>query len=373
MAMRTRPYSSKAGGFTLVELLVVITIIGILMGLLLPAVQAAREAARRNQCSTQINNLAKATIQYEMQRKQYPGWIHSYGSFNGPGDPSDPESAMKTYAPHPKVGGWAIGLLPYLDGQPTYEVWTEDRYPIVVDDGGGPNYTTSSAPNLAIMQCPSSPNLEGDAGRNSYISNNGFGITLADPSNPTPWVASMKKANGVFNSKLDLGAGTTGPAVRTDDLKDGPGNTVLFSENLQASPWHFVAMSGIPGDPSASIASLGNLGNAANLSRYTQGFVWLAADPDQFNGASLPNPAFMINGAPAGEDKYRVVMTPGNAPTVARPSSAHTGGVNMGFADGSSRFVSQEIDYRVYQAIMTPRGKSSDVPFREYVLDSGVL
>jgi len=80
-----------------------------------------------------------------------------------------------------------------------------------------------------------------------------------------------------------------------------------------------------------------------------------------------------INGAFPGQDKFRVEMTSGNARLVARPSSAHVSGVNMAFADGSSRFVTEQIDYRVYQAIMTPRGKSSDVPFPEYVLEGDAL
>jgi hypothetical protein len=57
-----------------------------------------------------------------------------------------------------------------------------------------------------------------------------------------------------------------------------------------------------------------------------------------------------------------------DAPSLARPSSAHVDGVNAGFADGATRFVAQSVDYRVYQALMTPRGKSSDVPWKEFVL-----
>ena len=64
---------NQRSGFTLVELLVVITIIGILMGLLIPVVNAARETARRNQCNTQIKNLALAAIQHENTKGELPG------------------------------------------------------------------------------------------------------------------------------------------------------------------------------------------------------------------------------------------------------------------------------------------------------------
>jgi prepilin-type N-terminal cleavage/methylation domain-containing protein/prepilin-type processing-associated H-X9-DG protein len=350
---------SRHSGFTLVELLVVITIIGILMGLLIPAVQAARETARRNQCSTQINNLAKATLQEEMNKKQYPGWITSYGTFAGATDPSDPEPTG-TYNSHPKVGGWAIGLLPYLDAQPTYEIWTQDKYPVLVD-AGGIRYTTNSAPNLAIMQCPSSPTMEGDRGRNSYISNNGLNHTDV-PTTITPEM-TMSRANGIFNAKF---GSITGPAVRADDVKDGLGTTVLFSENLQAQPWHHLAA----GSESQAIAALSSP-NLSLISRFPQGFVWHYRDEGSY--APNPEPVHKINGLLGGTDLFGIQMNSTNAPDVARPSSAHVGGVNMGFADGASRFVLQSIDYRVYQAIMTPRGKSSNVPFTEYVLQGEAL
>jgi hypothetical protein len=58
-----------------------------------------------------------------------------------------------------------------------------------------------------------------------------------------------------------------------------------------------------------------------------------------------------------------------NLTDLARPSSAHTDGVNTGMADGGTRFILDSIDYRVYQALLTPRGKSSDVPWPEFILD----
>jgi prepilin-type N-terminal cleavage/methylation domain-containing protein/prepilin-type processing-associated H-X9-DG protein len=397
MAKANHVGKGARGGFTLVELLVVITIIGILMGLLIPAVNAARETARRNQCSTQINNLAKAAIQYEMAKKQFPGWVNDFGFFaagTGAFDPSDPELTGATYAAHKKLGSWVVSLLPSLDAQPTYEVWTQDKYPVIVTTGSQ-RFTTNAAPSLAIMQCPSSTTLEGEFARNSYIANNGMwnyttGSTPAqvqrDTAN-TPTIAtantvavtdtmSMAKDNGVFNNKY---AGTTGaavgPAVRLDDFKDGQGNTVLFSENLQAVPWSQLH----PVESSATNALLPATGNTEvgfpTLSRLTQGFVWHYEDPNQYNGAPVVSTtqARLINSAHNGEDKFITRMEGGNAASVARPSSAHNDGVNMGFADGASKFIADSIDYRVYQALMTPRGKSSLVPFREYVLQGEAL
>ncbi len=367
-ASRRKP--SQVSGFTLVELLVVITIIGILMGLLIPAVQAAREAARRNQCSTQINNLAKATIQEEMAKKQYPGWITNYGSFAGGPDITNPDSNANVAA-HPKIGTWAVALLPYLDAQPTYEIWTQDKYAVI----GANGYTSSGAPNLAILQCPSSPTLESERGRNSYVSNNGMShITVDRPADMPPasevaafFVATMSRSNGIFNNKLD--GTSTGPAVRADDVKDGLGNTVLFAENLQAQPWHHLS----PGAESVTIGLLSSPGSLAGSSRFTQGFVWHYRDDNTAWAPQPPSAVHKINGPLGTQDLYSIQMTTENAADLARPSSAHNGGVNMGFADGGSRFVVQTIDYRVYQALMTPRGKSSNVPFKEYVLEGDAL
>lgn len=389
-------------GFTLVELLVVITIIGILMGLLIPAVQAARETARRNQCSSQINNFAKAALQYEMSHKGYPGWLNDYGKFIGTGaaDPSDPEGT-NTANNHKKIGGWVISLLPTLDAQPTYEIWTQDKYPVVVNNGSQNIFTVNSAPNLAIMQCPSSPTMDSAQGRNSYVANSGMyrltdaigpsaGAVQRPTANtmactPTPaetidFKRGMKKENGVFNNQYakNSTSAAVGPLMRADDFKDGAGNTVLFSENLQAVPWHQV----LP-DTASSILALATVtGTAPNIeaaypphSQLSQGFVWhyrdakgkafncAAAVDDNSPGFTIPQ----INEGLNNEDIYITKMLANNAHLLARPSSAHVDGVNMGFADGASRFITQSVDYRFYQALMTPRGKSSDVPFREFI------
>ncbi|MGC6548658.1 MAG: DUF1559 domain-containing protein, partial [Rubripirellula sp.] len=75
-------------------------------------------------------------------------------------------------------------------------------------------------------------------------------------------------------------------------------------------------------------------------------------------------------GLDISEDIFVLTMSDNiwDAPSLARPSSAHVEGVNCAFADGQTRFVTTNVDYRVYQALLTPRGKSSDVPWKEFVL-----
>jgi prepilin-type N-terminal cleavage/methylation domain-containing protein len=250
-------------GFTLVELLVVISIIGILMGLLIPAVNAARETARRGQCGTQLKNFGLAAVQYENSKGVLPPWVDNFGYFAGGTDPSDLGNYMGTVPAHIKVGGWGVSLLPWLDAQPTYEHWTQDRYPVLNDGSGdlessgglsGDKFHELAAPNLAIFQCPSNPVSEGSHGKNSYVTNNGMshiyttsGHSAASPGTQVISIlGSQSKSNGCFTARY-RGVNTSStppsllpvaPAPRLDDLKDGQSFTMLVSENVQAAPWH---------------------------------------------------------------------------------------------------------------------------------------
>jgi len=333
-------------GFTLVELLVVITIIGILMGLLIPAINAARESARRAQCGTQIKNLALAATQHENTKGRLPGYIEEYSVYSGTTDPTGEATPVDgSSTAIPKVGTWAVALLPWLDAQPTSEFWTEDRYPLVVDGDGvgtGSSFHPYSAPSLKIMQCPSNPLSGSPVATNSYVAN--CGMYTTDSSQ------YVNKANGAFVPKY----GTVGPDVRLDDFKDGQGNTMLFSENLVAGGWHQAGIATNADAPSE------------NQTRYAVGMVWHPED-------STTAAAYGINEA-AGADLYSVSsMTASNMTELARPSSAHVDGVNAGMADGATRYLVDSIDYQVYVALMTLRGKSSGATYPEYVLDEAAL
>ena len=96
--------------------------------------------------------------------------------------------------------------------------------------------------------------------------------------------------------------------------------------------------------------------------KYYHGFVWFQRDPERFNYAAEPAPEMLIN-----SDRFTSTTVDEDI-RYARPSSAHIDGVVMGFADGQVRFVNDSIDYRVYQALLTLRGKSSNVPWPEFIL-----
>ena len=129
-------------GFTLVELLVVITIIGVLIALLLPAVQSAREAARQTQCQNNLKQLALAIDQHVTATGRYPsnGWGHTYiGDADRGSDDKQP-------------GGWIYNVLPYLEQQGLRDV------------GQGLDPTAKSQAMLAVVQTPLSIVRMPDAG-----------------------------------------------------------------------------------------------------------------------------------------------------------------------------------------------------------------
>lgn len=354
--MRRMHAFKPRAAFTLVELLVVIAIIGILIGLLLPAVQAARESARRVSCSNNIRQLTLGALQFENNFERYPGYHEAFGK-NG-----------QTY----KVGTWAVSLLPYLEEQPLYEIWAD---PTTTDQNRWEPGLERYAPNIPVFMCPSDIQNSVSAGIpekhaiNSYVANCGYwpgtvghACNSRSPGTPTreASVESQRAANGVFSSQLPLRrvkasfqvvhvidtpqdtwivASPFEGKIMHSSISDGTSHTLAFSENLQAGPWNHVEFDD-------------QCGEIFDAARYVHGMVW------HKNAAS---PAYKINGG-----KYETIPTLG--PVAGRPSSQHGGFVNASFLDGSIRTLNETIDYHVYQALMTPHGKISDVPNKDYVL-----
>jgi hypothetical protein len=368
---------------TLVELAIMLLCIIILMALLIPAISEPNTPARRNLCSTQLRNLSLAAIQHENSRQHLASWVIDFGTFGAEGklvDPSDDDADQRTLTKHRKIGTWAVALLPWLDAQPTYEHWTDDRYPVVGGGSGdnplstgvsGEGFSTFAATNFSLMQCPSDNKPLTSHGRNSYISNTGLAILpTLDPMKAisvvnakgeqlsVTFVDSLKPQFGVFNNQLAArltgdhdGTHLTpiGPKISLDDFKDGQGNTVLFTESLHALPWHRAGFTDredliYTDDPSEVFFP--------KHSRFTNGMVW---HPVDWENGGQSQPIHRINGPVPGGTA--VVVTAANAADLARPSSNHADGVNVGMADGGTRYITDSIDMKVWNALLTPQGR----------------
>jgi len=304
-------------GFTLIELLVVIAIIAVLISLLLPAVQQAREAARRAQCKNNLKQLALALHNYESTHRVFPPGRIGF----------------------PLVWSAQAQLLPYVEQAGLTNVLDFDIPPLTF----GGSYPQSAGnelfakTRLALLLCPS----DSDA-----VPNSGFAGGISYPGNVgsgTVNNGSINGSDGVFFSKS---------AVRFGDLADGTTNTVAFAESLlgdgvdQAPPNadYRRRVVELPGATPTTFAAC----QPAGAPKWSgqRGAKWINghfADA-LYNHFLTPNAAL--------PDCHNASHN--FALTAAR--SNHTGGVQASMCDGSVRFVSDAVDLSVWRAAGTRAG-----------------
>jgi prepilin-type N-terminal cleavage/methylation domain-containing protein len=312
-------------GFTLVELLVVIAIIGILVALLLPAVQAAREAARRTQCANNLKQLGIAAHSYHDAFKHLPPGIGYYPTTNG---------TFGTYffylLPHIEQGNLydrSLGSVPFpLPGGPA-----------VVHYPGNNNVYGQPVPTFL---CPSDPSVE--PGGVVMIDSDLFGATCYAP-------------NALVSAKNDLKVSppTTNPQGRAripNDFADGTSHTILHAEKYARCS-------------NTNMAPAFQDGGTAWAYATTPIFPWQPAPmqpPGKAFGPGFAIPAFVARGAPNAigpASIFQVQPSPflGNCdPT--RASTSHPGGIMVGMADQSVRSLAPEMSGDVWWAIVTPAG-----------------
>jgi prepilin-type N-terminal cleavage/methylation domain-containing protein len=214
--------SHVRAGFTLVELLVVIAIIGILVALLLPAVQAAREAARRSQCSNNIKQLGLALHNYHDTYKTFP----PSGILAGDSRPIT--SATPSTRPYHYT--WLFMILPFMEQQPLWDS-TDKLRPIYVGSNGQPQAVCST--QLPTLKCPSAYTLDISADtRNlaytNYAAAEGYHWWTTAVINGQTWT------NGIYqgqNRTLDMqGIFTITRNTNMSAVIDGTANTIMIGE-----------------------------------------------------------------------------------------------------------------------------------------------
>ncbi|MGL4944215.1 MAG: DUF1559 domain-containing protein [Thermoguttaceae bacterium] len=347
-------------GFTLVELLVVIAIIGVLVALLLPAVQAAREAARRMQCSNKLKQLGLAMHNYHDQNKAFPG-----------------------------MGGWRDGARDYAALSPFVFVlpFMEEtaRYDKIATDLPGFKWQHPSYSDFAALACPSNSNNKGK-GPLSEHQTTSYGLCWGDSIDMVN-ENNLKPSRGIFGQRYIWNS--------TGAIEDGTSNTIMICEiPISPNQGSRLVKGGIallPDDgstdwPNRCLAAMtGGDGKnfptttpVHNVSTATSGtppapddqvgargwsFVWAEVPCSGFITTLPPNgPSCARNG-----QRFHGIMTAG---------SDHSGGVNALLADASVRFVSQTVNsgdpsiqrpntlkgkspYGVWGALGTRSGKES--------------
>ena len=294
-------------GFTLVELLVVIGIIAILIALLLPAVNAAREAARKITCSSHLRQIGIALNGYHTARSRFPAFL-----VNRTGNPS-------RIADDDKGANWLVSLLPYVEEEPLFDQWDQDA---------PANQNPGRSAEIALFKCPSDPHNSGNhctyAGGGWARGNYGMNVS------PCSFGTSGRGKLG--------GIGGANYSVRIRHIKDGASKTVAVDElraglnendirGCWAMPGLSVGTAAFFGDAHAPNASGGNSDDMENCK-----VAGLAGDGSQRMGC--------FDSDNTGQMAAR---------------SSHPGGVHVLMVDGSARFVGDDIDSKASRTSCGPR------------------
>jgi prepilin-type N-terminal cleavage/methylation domain-containing protein/prepilin-type processing-associated H-X9-DG protein len=318
------PPESRRAGFTLIELLVVIAIIGVLIALLLPAVQAAREAARRAQCVNNLKQLALAAQNYHDANGCFPAG--SYSNYNG----GPPGSTCTGYpCKYPENFSCFVRMLPFTEQSAMYNAVNFN-----MTSSNWENITISSV-QLNILVCPSDTNMK-PVPLGSATANQGFNFVPPLPASTgyNQTFSSYGGNAGTFDfgyityyaqSQLDQYNGViyNDSSVKIADVTDGTSNTFIFGEHSHGNLFKY--------DP-----GFANSDNSWNSGRWYDTLFATYFAPNQ---PAQPIP-------PSGSIKTIFGNNNYYYPTMA--ASQHPGGCNFAFCDGSVKFIKNTVNCWAY-------------------------
>jgi prepilin-type N-terminal cleavage/methylation domain-containing protein/prepilin-type processing-associated H-X9-DG protein len=372
--------SRGSRGFTLIELLVVIAIIAVLISLLLPAVQSAREAARRAQC---INNM-----------KQIGLAVHNYVSANEAIPPSAVYSTTQNYQDQ----GVLCRILPYLEQNQDYNsinfnygvrgIWVvggawnappmdESAW---AGDWGRSN-ATANITYISAFLCPSDSNNGGNNtlfinGQNRLICTTDYYWNVGTSRFFNGgMVNGPSYSPGVLDFEILGGAPCASRVIKISSFTDGTSNTAIMSESLQSNSgqeidglgmvygdpsgplWKNFATAGTPGSPPDWLAAQFCQNSRLGHEYWWKGEFALSGGHNIYSHTQTPNrrSCYWVNvnqqpGTSSDQDFA------GATQTMVAASSAHPGGVNVLFMDGSVRFIKSTVNFQPWYAIATVSG-----------------
>jgi prepilin-type N-terminal cleavage/methylation domain-containing protein/prepilin-type processing-associated H-X9-DG protein len=342
-------------GFTLVELLVVIAIIGILVALLLPAIQAARESARRAQCSNNIKNIALAALTYHDSRKHFPVDEDLY---NDPPDDIDLSNGQWINQPADPLriarklsgAGWIVEVLPQLEEQPLYDrfkPFLDKQWPFLRQgmNANDPDLRAALAVQPAILLCPSDEFATG-ARTDQYPYSSATEVSGA----PVLVAVTSYKGNAgdtafansddvpPFNDPLGYWSG--GPEFTASGQK----MDCHYAIDCFGIFWRFTYHRG-----GVKIREITD-GTSKTL------LIGEASPVDGNSPAWSSEGDWAVTGVGINFDwqNYAACVPAGTCWWNMRGfRSYHPGGVHFAFADGSVRFIPDDIDHPIYRALST--------------------
>lgn len=333
---------STRRGFTLVELLVVIAIIGILIALLLPAVQAAREAARRAQCTNSIKQLGIALHNYHDSFRTFPRYSQR------PGNGGAQSYSYSVF----------VAILPYIEQRAVYDLIKQASgnfyYPANTTnpDATESVYQIGERTRLSAFLCPSDRLYPGT----TYLGSSNYAV-CAGPN--LGWDISISRQNGVFRSTIETSMAAitdgTSNSIMLGEFLTGDGSSSYNRETdlVRNQAWSGAyestqqgpitqAMLETYGQSCASGSS--NHSSMAGARWYTGVFHYCV-----FNTLAPPNWKYPSCTPCSG-------CGAGDSGGVYPARSRHPGGANHGVADASVRFVSETIDLQVYHGLSSRDG-----------------
>ncbi len=357
-------FPKKANGFTILELLVTISLISLLMTLLLPAVMSARTAARRTQCRNNLRNLGVAMQSELTTNRRFP----ASGLFSTDGM---------------RYRSWVVTLLPWLERNDIAQQWEYER-----PNAEMPNIELAQIP-VKILVCPDDDTAMPGKPNLSYAVNGGYGWT--EPVD-CPSTLHLKQDPPLWGVPIDFnGDGVTCPA---DESLDGePKDRLLYFRTAVFFPENFPLGSGTVRHHTADTVTDGLSQTLIIAESVRAGY-----DPDADNqlevtGWANPEPrrtSFLISGyvceglrCSAGRVDYRrandrtqepyrfeAINSARDQPEGQAPwaTSFHQGGVHVVFGDGHVEFLSESVDGSVYAALASPQGARLRGPLAQRVL-----